>query len=120
MQKEDFKQLDTLFSEIQADLPPTLKKRLETIPYELETNPIWYLLSLIPALVWLTIKNYTQISYGLSEIWQWIFYSMQTEITVSILLLAFNAVLAITMIFILFYYYYDKQQQWLFHKSLIS
>lgn len=120
MQKNDFKQLDALFNEIQADLPLSLKKRLETIPYELETHPIWYLLSLVPALVWLTIKNYTQIGYGLSKIWEWIIYSMQIEITVSILLVALNAVLAITMIFILYYYYYDKQQHWLFYKSLIS
>ena len=118
----NYKKLDTLFHEIQYDLPLELKKRLEAVPIGLEIQTTGYLffivLSLIPALLWLTFKNYSQILYGLTELLPWISSSLQMNISNTILLIIMNMGLALTMVFVLLNYYLDKKQQLPIYQNL--
>ena len=115
MQNDNFKQLDEIFSEIQYDLPPKLRKRIESIPLGREIQTAGYLImvviSLIPGLVWLTFQNYSKISYGLYQLLEWIGTSIQINVTTSVFLVALNTGLLIATLFVLLNYYLERRQQ---------
>jgi len=115
MQNDNFKQLDEIFSEIQYDLPPKIRKRIESIPLGREIQTAGYLImvviSLIPGLVWLTFQNYSKISYGLYQLLEWIGTSIQINVTTSVFLVALNAGLLIATLFVLLNYYLERRQQ---------